>query len=150
MSRTAVSRLQKELIDIKKNPPLNISAGPRDDNMMIWDATIIGPTGTPYEGGIFLLEILFPNNYPFRPPKVRFLTKVWHPNVNLKGGICIDILKDKWTASLMARTVLLSISSLLAMPNPDDPLVPEIAKIYKTDIETYNNIAKMWTVNHAK
>lgn len=149
MSRTAISRLQKELANIKKDPPFGISAGPRDDNLMIWDATIVGPKDTPYEGGIFRLEILFPNEYPFRPPKVRFLTRVYHPNINLKGGICIDILKDKWAACLMARTVLLSISSLLAKPNPEDPLVPEIAKTYKTNRELYNNVAKLWTIKYA-
>ena len=93
----------------------------------------MGPSASPYEGGVFFVQIHFPPDYPFKPPKVSFQTKVYHPNVNNQGSICLDILKEQWSPALTISKVLLSICSLLTDPNPDDPLVPEIAHIYKTD-----------------
>jgi ubiquitin-conjugating enzyme E2 D/E len=116
---------------------------------MSWQATIMGPADSPYQGGIFQLEINFPIDYPFKPPKVKFLTKIYHPNVNSSGGICLDILKDQWSPALTISKVLLSICSLLTDPNPDDPLVPEIAHVYKTDRERYNTTAREYTRKYA-
>ena len=101
----------------------------------------MGPEGSPYQGGLFSLNIHFPTDYPFKPPKINFVTRIYHPNINQNGAICLDILKDQWSPALtiskgknkLKYIVLLSISSLLTDPNPDDPLVPEIANIYKTD-----------------
>ena len=93
----------------------------------------MGPSASPYEGGVFFVQIHFPPDYPFKPPKVNFQTKVYHPNVNSTGSICLDILKEQWSPALTISKVLLSICSLLTDPNPDDPLVPEIAHILKTD-----------------
>ena len=73
---------------------------------------------SPYDGGVFFLDINFPQDYPFKPPKVRFQTKIYHCNVNDKGGICLDILKDNWSPALTVSKVLLSICSLLTDPNP--------------------------------
>jgi ubiquitin-conjugating enzyme E2 D/E len=146
----SIKRLQKELIEIEKDTPVNCSAGlinPSD--LFTWQATIIGPTETPYEGGMFKLKMLFPTDYPFKPPKITFETRIYHPNINSNGGICLDILKDQWSPALSVTKVLLSICSLLADPNPNDPLDPEIAKIYKTNKPEFDRIAKEYTVNYA-
>ena len=105
----------------------------------------MGPPDSPYQGGVFFLNINFPPDYPFKPPKVTFTTKIYHPNVNSNGSICLDILNAQWSPALTTSKVILSICSLLTDPNPDDPLVPEIARIYKTDISKYNATAKEWT-----
>lgn len=125
--------------------------GQRHKCLCFWcrQATIMGPADSPYQGGIFQLEIHFPVDYPFKPPKVRFLTKIYHPNVNASGGICVDILKDQWSPGLTISKVLLSICSLLTDPNPDDPLVPEIANVYKDDRERYEATARKWTRDYA-
>nr|XP_044991989.1 ubiquitin-conjugating enzyme E2 D4 isoform X2 [Jaculus jaculus] len=102
-----------------------------------WQATIMGPSDSPYQGGVFFLTIHFPTDYPFKPPKVAFTTKIYHPNINSNGSICLDILRSQWSPALTVSKVLLSICSLLCDPNPDDPLVPEIAHTYKADREKY-------------
>ena len=119
--------------DLQKAPPTSCSAGPIENDLFKWQATIMGPSASPYEGGVFFVQIHFPPDYPFKPPKVSFQTKVYHPNVNNQGAICLDILKEQWSPALTIAKVLLSICSLLTDPNPDDPLVPEIAHILKTD-----------------
>jgi ubiquitin-conjugating enzyme E2 D/E len=140
-----VKRLQKELIDMQKDDTPNLSAGPVNDNLFEWEAVILGPIGTPYEGGVFNLNISIPSNYPFKPPTVIFKTKIYHPNINSSGSICLDILKTQWSPALTISKILLSICSLLADPNPNDPLVPEIANLLKTNLEVYNQTAKEWT-----
>lgn len=119
------------------------------DDMFHWQATIMGPGESPYAGGVFLVSIHFPPDYPFKPPKVNFQTKVYHPNINSNGAICLDILKEQWSPALTVSKVLLSICSLLTDPNPDDPLVPEIANIYKQDRAKYEDTARSWTQKYA-
>jgi len=146
----ALKRIQKELKDLAKDTPANCSAGPKNPNDLFnWVATIIGPANTPYQNGVFNLEIQFPPDYPFKPPKIKFLTKVYHCNINSQGGICLDILKDNWSPALTISKVLLSICSLFSDPNPDDPLVPEIAKLYKTNRKQHDLNALEWTRKYA-
>ena len=109
----------------------------------------MGPDDSPYAGGVFFLNIHFPTDYPFKPPKCNFTTRIYHPNINSNGSICLDILKDQWSPALTISKVLLSISSLLTDANPDDPLVPEIAHIYKTDRPKYEATAREWTRKYA-
>ena len=146
---SSANRIQKELSLLMKDPPDNCSAGPIDDDIFHWEGTIMGPTETVYEGGVFNLDIQFPKNYPFKPPKVRFQTKIYHPNINSGGFICLDIFKDNWSPALTISKVLLSICSLLTDPNPDDPLVVDIADEYVNEREKYNETAKTWTQIYA-
>lgn len=145
----ALKRINKELQDLGRDPPAQCSAGPVGDDLFHWQATIMGPPDSPYQGGVFFLTIHFPTDYPFKPPKVAFTTRIYHPNINSNGSICLDILRSQWSPALTISKVLLSICSLLCDPNPDDPLVPEIARIYKTDREKYNELAREWTRKYA-
>uniref|UniRef100_A0A6C0B2V5 UBC core domain-containing protein n=1 Tax=viral metagenome TaxID=1070528 RepID=A0A6C0B2V5_9ZZZZ len=145
----ALTRLRRELENLEKDPPPNCTAKPLGDNLFHWTAQIYGPSETPYEGGIFKLDIMFPTEYPFKPPKINFTTKVYHPNINDVGSICLDILKDNWSPALTLEQVLISICSLLNDPNPDDPLSPNIAKEYINNYEKFKNTAMSWTTIYA-
>jgi len=142
-------RIQTELLEMKNSPPDNCSAGPIGDDLFHWRATILGPEGSPYEGGIFKLKIDFPADYPFKPPRVVFLTKIYHCNINSAGGICLDILKDQWSPALTTGKVLLSICSLMNDPNPDDPLVSDIANLLKNNKKEHDYRAKISTMEYA-
>ncbi|KAF7457568.1 ubiquitin-conjugating enzyme E2 27 [Cryptosporidium felis] len=112
---------------------------------------IRGPLGTPYEEGVFQLDILVPKEYPYEPPKVKFITRIWHPNVSSQtGAICLDILKDAWSPALTLRTVMLSIQALLSSPEPNDPQDALVASLYKSDYSKYIETAKSWTQMYAK
>ncbi len=137
-------------MDLGRDPPSNCSAGPVGDDMFTWQATIMGPGESPYQGGVFFLQIKFPTDYPFKPPRIQFNTKIYHPNINSNGGICLDILKDQWSPALTISKVLLSICSLLTDPNPNDPLVPEIAQLYKSNKAEYEKTAREWTRKYAQ
>ena len=145
----AAQRIAKELENLKKDPPANCSAGPVGDDIFHWQATLMGPGESPFEGGVFFLDINFPSDYPYKPPRVTFSTKIYHPNINSSGGICLDILKDQWSPALTISKVLISICSLLDDPNPDDPLVPSIAELYKRDRAEYFLKAKTYTLQFA-
>ncbi|CAK8687783.1 ubiquitin-conjugating enzyme E2-17 kDa isoform X2 [Clavelina lepadiformis] len=145
----AMKRIQKELADLTRDPLAQCSAGPLGDDLFHWRANITGPDDTPYMGGVFFLDVHFPTDYPFKPPKLAFTTKIYHPNINSNGSICLDILRSQWSPALTISKVLLSISALLGDPNPDDPLVPDIARQYKTDRSKYNQMAREWTRKYA-
>ena len=142
-------RLIKELKDITDNPPAGCSAGKKNNDLYEWDASIIGPTESPYSGGIFKLSIIFSDKYPFKPPKIKFNTKILHPNISTHGSICLDILNKNWSPVLSVAKLLLSISSLLTDPNPEDPLNVEIATVYKKDISKFNKMARNYTLRYA-
>ena len=143
-------RLMKEYEDIMSNPPDNCSASPIEENDLYnWQATIYGTEGSPYYGGVFYLNISFPYDYPFKPPNINFITKIYHCNINNSGAICLDILKDTWSPALTISKVLLSICSLLNDPNPDDPLMPEIAQEFKHNNELFKKNAAEWTLRFA-
>ncbi|KAH8649501.1 ubiquitin-conjugating enzyme/RWD-like protein [Tricladium varicosporioides] len=148
----ALKRINKELTDIGRDPPSSCSAGPIGDDLFHWQGTIMGPSDSPYAGGVFFLDIHFPNDYPFKPPKIKFTTRIYHPSINSNGSICTfheSILKDQWSPGLTISKVLLSIVECLSDPNPDCPLVPEIAHVLNTDRAKFEKTAREWTKKYA-
>ena len=144
-----LKRIKRELEIIQQDTPTNCSAGPTEGDITHWVATIMGPTETPYQGGVFFLDIVFPDNYPFKPPKIKFVTKIYHPNISKNGLICVDILKHNWSPALTISKVLLSICSLLTDPNPDDPLEPDIAYEYTNNHAKFVENATSYTNMYA-
>ena len=142
-------RIKKEIEEMGSNTNVTCSAGPIGDNIMKWEGTIFGPTGTPYEGGVFHLNIEFTEEYPFKPPIIYFTTKIFHCNINERGSICLDILNKNWSPSLTICNVLISICSLLAEPNPNDPLTPRIAEMYTKNRQLHDSQAREYTVKYA-
>jgi ubiquitin-conjugating enzyme E2 D len=130
----AARRLPKELKDLIER---RIDAETVKDDIYHWQIAFHGPTDTPYFGGTFLLDVSFPKDYPFTPPKVMFLTKIYHPNIDHKGNICIAILKDSWGPTDTMSKVMDAIVALLRQPNPDDPLSVEAAKLYTENRNEY-------------
>lgn len=142
-------RIIKETERLSAEPVPGISASPHEDNLRYFDVSIHGPNQSPYEGGIFKLELFLPEDYPMTPPMIRFLTKIYHPNIDKLGRICLDVLKGNWSPALQIRTILLSIQALLGAPNPDDPLSAEVAKKWKENEPAAIEIAKEWTRTYA-
>uniref|UniRef100_A0A4W6E7M0 Ubiquitin conjugating enzyme E2 N n=1 Tax=Lates calcarifer TaxID=8187 RepID=A0A4W6E7M0_LATCA len=139
-------RIIKETQRLLAEPVPGIKAEPDEGNARYFHVVISGPQDSPFEGGTFKLELFLPEEYPMAAPKVRFMTKIYHPNVDKLGRICLDILKvesksassqaaltDKWSPALQIRTVLLSIQALLSAPNPDDPLANDVAERWKSN-----------------
>jgi ubiquitin-conjugating enzyme E2 E len=144
-----IKRIQKELVEMTVDPPANCAAEP-EESLFNWKASIAGPKQTPYQNGIFNLSIKFPEEYPFKPPIVKFKTKLYHCNVGNEGEICLDILTKSWSPALKISQVLLSICSLLSDPNPYDPLNAAVAELYLNNKEEHDKIAREWTKLYAK
>ncbi|XP_052074147.1 ubiquitin-conjugating enzyme E2 D2B-like [Mytilus californianus] len=136
-------RLEKELLEISKDPPPGCSAGPLDDNIFIWEAMIAGPYDdekSPYAGGVFFLRLTIPNNYPWQPPMVKFLTDIYHPNVKQSSrDLCLNILSSGWSPDLTISKLLLCIKALLDSPDPNG------GKLSLSEALTYNRTAADWT-----
>ncbi|XP_047323192.1 constitutive photomorphogenesis protein 10 [Impatiens glandulifera] len=147
---TSGKRIQKEMSDLNTDCPPDCSAGPKGDNLYNWVATIIGPSGTPYEGGIFFLEIDFTSDYPFNPPKVVFRTRIFHCNVDSTGKVSLGMLKEGWSPALTISKVLHAIRSILINPDPYDPVLPGIAHMYLADRARHDKLAAEWTLRFAK
>ena len=122
---------------------------PVSDSLYHLLAAIEGPPDTPYEDGVFWIEIWIPNDFPFKAPKLRLLTRIYHPNIDAKGRVCFDILGDAWFPSYKMADVLVSLCSILDDPGLEDPLVPEIAEVYRRDFELYCRNAKEYTARYA-
>lgn len=139
----AKKRIIKELSAIEKegkqidNTLSCFIIKPNTNNIFEWNIKLIAPSGSMYHGGVFDLKLTFPTDYPFRPPKIVFMTKIYHPNINSAGYICLDILSEQWSPALTISKVCISLVSWLDEPNPADPLVPDIARMYVSDIETF-------------
>jgi len=151
---SANGRLRKELSEVGKvDETSGVSAAAAGDgsNLRHLKGKINGPESTCYEGGIFEIDIQIPKQYPFEPPKMKFTTKIWHPNISSQtGAICLDILKDQWSPALTIKTALLSLRALLSSPEPNDPQDAEVAKMYIGDRKKFEKTAKFWTETYAK
>lgn len=151
------ARLEKELLGLQQDREERTSdddhdvyAEKWDNDISHWRGRIKGPLDTPYEGGVFFLDITIPADYPYNPPKISFVTKVWHPNVSSQtGAICLDILKHEWSPALSIRTALLSIQAMLADPVPTDPQDAEVAKMLIENPDLFQKTARHWTETFA-
>lgn len=142
-------RIVKETERLANDPVPGIIVTVDPENSRYFHVQLAGPMSSPYEGGLFNLELFLPDDYPMSPPKVRFLTKIYHPNVDRLGRICLDVIKNNWSPALMVRSVLLSIQALMSSPNPDDPLDNNVANHWLSNEEGALNQAREWTRMYA-
>ena len=146
------TRIMKEIEELYRDPPDNVTAGPIDEkNIYHWIATIEGPDDTDYKNGVFILDIQIPKEYPFKPPECKFKTKIYHPNIDKdNGNICLNILKpDKWNPSLSISNVLLSIMVLLAKPKFDSPLNGEARDLFYKSEKEYKERVLQWVKDYS-
>lgn len=151
MEHANKGRILKELQDFQKNAESsNISVSLVGDDISHWKGLIPGPKDTVYQGGVFQVDIQLPPDYPYKPPKMKFDTKIWHPNISSQtGAICLDILKNEWSPALSIRTALLSLQALMCEPVPDDPQDAVVANEYIKDKKKFEETARKWTEQYA-
>lgn len=142
MSTSARRRLMRDYKRLQKDPPLGISGAPLNNDIMTWQAVIFGPDDTPWEGGTFHLMLTFSEEYPNKPPKVQFTTKMFHPNIYNDGQICLDILQNQWSPIYDISAILTSIQSLLCDPNPQSPANSEAAQLFVSNRREYERRVK--------
>ncbi|GIY53967.1 ubiquitin-conjugating enzyme E2 5A [Caerostris darwini] len=143
------TRLRNELKSLHSDPPEGIEAAPLDEKCYHWQASIEGPANSPYEGGTFYLYLQIPAGYPMKPPVVRFITKIFHPNVSRHGDIGIDSIHDNWSLILTISKILISIQSLLTDPYCHVCMEPEIGRLYQENRPAFDGIARLWTMRFA-
>ncbi len=149
MSTNINQRILKEIKKLEQEPVVGIYAEPEKENPRYFKVMISGPKDSPYEGGLFNLQLYLPEEYPMVPPKVLFMTKIYHPNIDFLGRICLDILKKNWSPALQVRAVLLSVQSLLSEPNTDDPLNDKVNDHWKSNKDDAKREAREWTIKYA-
>mmetsp|Transcript_3859 Transcript_3859/g.5654 ORF Transcript_3859/g.5654 Transcript_3859/m.5654 type:complete len:168 (-) Transcript_3859:409-912(-) len=141
---SVTKRLQQELMQLMMSGESDCTAFPQGDNLFEWTGTIIGSKDTVYEGLSYRLSIKFPSDYPYTAPSIRFSTPCFHPNVDEHGNICLDILKEKWSAAYSVRTVLISLQSLLGEPNNESPLNVQAANLWSNQVEYKELLVKKY------
>ena len=140
MTTQARRRLMRDFKSLQQDPPAGVSAAPTENNIMIWNAVIFGPPDTPFEDGRFKLTLEFTEEYPMKPPTVKFVSEMFHPNVYANGGICLDILQNQWSPSYDVAAILTSIQSLLDQPNPNSPANYLAAQLYRENRREYEKL----------
>lgn len=143
------NRLRNELKSLRTDPPEGIEAAPLDQKCCHWQATITGPVGSPYEGGLFYLYLQVPYSYPMCPPIVRFLTRIFHPNVSRHGDVGIDSIQHNWSLALTISKVLISVQSLLTDPYCKVCMEPSVGELYMKDRSAFEDVARSWTWRYA-
>ena len=143
--------MQKEIRDIERDKASGVEVEIKNGNsLQHLLGCFPGPKDTAYDGGIFYVDIQLDDQYPFVPPKMKFITKCWHPNISSQtGAICLDILKDQWSPALTLKTAMLSLQALLSSPQADDPQDAVVARQYLSDVKEFNATAKQWTEQYA-
>ncbi|PVU95961.1 hypothetical protein BB559_002544 [Furculomyces boomerangus] len=149
MSTPTRRRLFRDFKRLKNDSPTGIMGTPCADNIMVWNAIILGPAETPFEDGTFKLIMNFDESYPNRPPTVRFISEMFHPNVYANGDLCLDILQSRWSPAYDVSAILTSIQSLLHDPNPNSPANAEAAALYRENRREYvrrirETVEKSW------
>ncbi|XP_035540319.1 ubiquitin-conjugating enzyme E2 2-like isoform X3 [Juglans regia] len=174
MSTPARKRLMRDFKRLQQDPPAGISGAPQDNNIMLWNAVIFGPDDTSWDGGCiastafieysmfimisssppgtFKLTLQFMEDYPNKPPTVRFVSRMFHPNIYADGSICLDILQNQWSPIYDAAAILTSIQSLLCDPNPNSPANSEAARMFSENKREYNRrvreiVEQSWTAD---
>ncbi|KAG5522393.1 hypothetical protein RHGRI_034541 [Rhododendron griersonianum] len=170
MSTPSRKRLMRDFKRLQQDPPAGISGAPHDNNIMLWNAVIFGPDDTPWDGvfpvvsfcsvilaclhspGTFKLTLQFSEDYPNKPPTVRFVSRMFHPNIYADGSICLDILQNQWSPIYDVAAILTSIQSLLCDPNPNSPANSEAARMYSENKREYNrrvreSVEQSWTAD---
>jgi ubiquitin-conjugating enzyme E2 D/E len=140
----ASRRILHEFKELNNDNSIVCLARAVDNEINTWNLAMQGPVDTPYETGSFIIRVVFSADHPFSPPALQFQTRIYHPNIDSQGNICIDILKDNWSPVLSISKIVSSLQSLLAEPNPHDPLVQESADLYLDDRDEFNAKAKLW------
>jgi len=128
----------RDLRSLQSDPPKGINASPMKDDILSWTALMFGPEDTPWEYGTFQLEVRFTEEFPTKPPHVKFVSKMFHPNIYNNGEICLDILQNQWSPIYSISAILTSIQSLLTDPNPNSPANSEAAKLWSENRREYN------------
>ncbi|KAJ5657656.1 uncharacterized protein N7484_001305 [Penicillium longicatenatum] len=152
MASNRMRRIGKEMADIHADTKSQITAAPVNEQEDITHlrGSFPGPPGTPYEGGTYNIDIKIPTDYPFRPPVMKFETKVWHPNVSSQtGAICLDTLSSAWSPVLTIKSALLSLQSLLSTPEPKDPQDAEVANMLLRTPKEFDRVARQWATLYA-
>ncbi|KAL6178101.1 hypothetical protein ACLB2K_049620 [Fragaria x ananassa] len=152
MSTPARKRLMRDFKRLQQDPPAGISGAPQDNNITLWNAVIFGPDDTPWDGGTFKLTLQFTEDYPNKPPTVRFVSRMFHPNIYADGSICLDILQNQWSPIYDVAAILTSIQSLLCDPNPNSPANSEAARMFSENKREYNRrvreiVEQSWTAD---
>ncbi|CAH1795575.1 unnamed protein product, partial [Owenia fusiformis] len=150
LSPQMIRQVAKELTELQSDPPEGIKVYPNEEDITDIQATIEGPAGTPYAGGMFKMKLVLSKNFPHEAPKGFFLTQIFHPNVAKNGEICVNTLKKDWKASLGIKHVLLTIKCLLIVPNPESALNEEAGKLLLEQYDDYSTRARIFTDIHAK
>ncbi|CAH3125845.1 ubiquitin-conjugating enzyme E2 A [Pocillopora verrucosa] len=137
MTTPARRRLMRDFKKLQDDPPTGVTGAPTENNIMLWNAVIFGPDDTPFEGGTFRLTMEFTEEYPNKAPTVKFISKMFHPNVYADGGICLDILQNRWSPTYDVAAILTSVQSLLDEPNPNSPANSLAAQLYQENKREY-------------